>query len=61
MTKETYAEKLTRIEENYKTNVTDVIAAMSPEERKFHSDRGAQVARETVAEWMAVREELKHL
>jgi hypothetical protein len=45
----------------YKRLVTDPIAAMSPEERKFHSDRGAQVARETVAEWFAVREELKHL
>lgn len=43
----------------YKRKVTDVIAAMSPEERKFHSDRGAQVARETVAEWLAVREVLK--
>lgn len=45
----------------YKRRVTDVIAAMSPEERKFHSDRGAQVARETVAEWLAIREVLKEL
>lgn len=43
----------------YKHRVTDVIAAMSPEERKMHSDRGAQVARETVAEWLALREVTK--
>ena len=59
MTKETYVEKLARIEENYQVNVRQRIEAMSPEERKFHSDRGAQVARETVAEWLAGREVLK--
>lgn len=60
MTKrETYAEKLARIQADYKRNVTDVIAAMSPEERKRHRDRGVQVARETMIEWEALRQHLK--
>lgn len=43
----------------YKRKVTDVIAAMSPEERAFHSARGAQVSRETMAEWEELRQALK--
>mgnify|MGYP001107650146 CR=1 FL=1 len=43
----------------YKRKVTDVIAAMSPEERKRHRDRGIQVAREMMAEWEALRQHLK--
>lgn len=45
----------------YKRKVTDVIAAMSPEERKFHADRGTQVVSRLVAEWREVREEIKQL
>lgn len=49
--KEAYAEKLAKIQDRYQKNVVDVVAAMSPEERKQHAERGAQVARETYAEW----------
>lgn len=57
--RETYAEKLARIEAAYKRNVTDVIAAMNPEERQRGIERGLQVARETMIEWEALRQHLK--
>lgn len=60
--RETYAEKLARIEADYKCNVTDVIAAMSPEERAFHLARADEVSRELRAEFAesdAIRKALK--
>lgn len=56
--KEAYAKKLAEIQERYQKNVVDAVAAMSPEEWKKHVDRGAQVARETYAEWRELTQDI---